>query len=95
MLSIVLIKPRNANSYHENPPNRILTRFSGLNSVENKMQLKQGSILFLFQSHLGLTNLKEMGANSLIWGIFFKLGAMGENVLVEFEKKKFNWGHFF
>ena len=29
----------------------------------------------------------------LIGGIFFKLGAMGENVLVEFENV--NWGHFF
>ena len=28
-----------------------------------------------------------MGANSLIGGIFFKLGAKGANVLVEFEKK--------
>ena len=41
-----------------------------------------------------------MGANVLvdfenvflIGGIFFKLGAIGENVLVEFEKN-FNWGH--
>jgi len=54
---------------------------------------------------LGLTNLKEMGANSLIGGkffymiikkkiggIFFKLGA---NVLVEFEKKILTGGIFF
>jgi len=58
---------------------------------------------------LGLTNLKEMGENYLIGGKFFlndnlkkKLGAfffkLGENVLVEFEKKNLlgaffsNWG---
>ncbi len=32
-----------ANSYHENPPNRILNRVFELNSVENKMQLKSDS----------------------------------------------------
>ena len=30
----------------------------------------------------------------LIGGTFFKLGAMGSNVLVEF-KMFFKWGHFF
>ena len=31
-----------ANSYHENPPKRILNRFYGLNSVE-KMQIESDS----------------------------------------------------
>ena len=33
--------------------------------------------------------------NVFNWGIFFKLGAMGANVLVEFKMFFFNWGHFF
>ena len=35
--------PEFANSYHENPQNRILNRFFELNSVENKMQLESES----------------------------------------------------
>ena len=35
--------PECANSYLENPPNRILNRFFELNSAENKMQLKSES----------------------------------------------------
>ena len=31
----------------------------------------------------------------LIEGIFLNWGQMGANVLLEFEKKKFDWGHFF
>ena len=42
-LNRVIIKTRNAPSYHENLPNRILNRFLKLNSVENKMQLESES----------------------------------------------------
>ena len=39
---------------------------------------------------MGLTNLKEMGANSLIWGKFF----LNDN-LKKMGAFLFNWRHFF
>ena len=37
----------------------------------------------------------KLGANVLIGGIFLNFGAMGANVLVEFEKKILTGGIFF
>ena len=49
-----------------------------------------GVYIGLFQSHLGLTNLKEMGANFSNEGKFFQNDNL--KILWQF---LFNWGHFF